>query len=138
MLPVAVELPGEFESAGEWLADAQAMESAGAAALLVKAGSLDRQALLAALAASTLRVSIAAADASPTVRLLGRGRVLAEDAGWQRLPEPESRAHWRELHAEAEAAGATGVVAAFSPRLLDLLRNDDVEEDRSDLRLAQG
>ncbi len=139
MLPVGVELPGDFESAGEWLADAQAMEAAGAEAFFVGAGALDRQALLAALAAVTWRVAIIAPDASPTVALLARGRLRTEPSeGWQRVPEPESRAQWRELHAQAEQAGAVGVIAPLSPRLLDLLRNDDVEDDRSDLQLTQG
>jgi hypothetical protein len=139
MLPVGVELPGNFESAGEWLADAQAMEAAGAEALLVAGGSLDRQALLAALAAVTRSAAIVAPDASPTVELLARGRLRTEEAErWQRVPEPESRAHWRELHEQAEEAGAIGVIVPFGPRLLDLLRNDDVEDDRSDLQLAQG
>jgi hypothetical protein len=138
VLPVAVELPGEFESAGEWLADAQAMEAAGAQALLVAGGALDRQALLAALAAVTWRAEIHAEDASPAVELLARGRLRRGSERWARLPAPASRDHWRQLHEEAAAAGAAGVVVAISPRLLDLLRNPDVEEDRSDLRLAQG
>ncbi len=139
MLPVGVELPGDFESAGEWLADAQAMEAAGAEALLVAGGPLDRQALLAALAAVTWRAAIVAPDASPTVELLARGRLRTEPAeSWHRVPEPENRAHWRELHEKAVQAGATGVIVPMCPRLLDLLRNDDVEDDRSDLQLAQG
>jgi hypothetical protein len=39
---------------------------------------------------------------------------------------------------EYEEAGATGIVVPLDPRLLDLLRNGDEEEDRSDLGLAQG
>jgi len=34
--------------------------------------------------------------------------------------------------------GATGVIVPADPRLLDLVRNADVEDDRSDLTLAQG
>lgn len=139
MLPVAVELPAEFESAGEWLADVQAMEAAGAHALLLAPGAGDREALLGAVAAVTWRTAIVAPDASPVVELLARGR-LVRDAGerWRRLPVPESRAHWRQLHAEAETEGVEAVVVPLSPRLLDLLRNEDIEEDRSDLQLAQG
>jgi hypothetical protein len=37
-----------------------------------------------------------------------------------------------------EAAGATGVIVRADPRLLDLLRNADEDEDRSDLTLTQG
>jgi hypothetical protein len=38
----------------------------------------------------------------------------------------------------AEAVGATGIIVPADPRLLDLLRNGDEEEDRSDLGLSQG
>ena len=138
MLQVAVELPAAAGSAGEWLADAQAMDAAGAAALLLPLEASDRPALLAALAATTVRARIDGRDAGEAVRWLARGRLLEDVDGWHRLPEPRSREHWRELHAEAEAAGATGVIVALSSGLLDLLRNPDLEEDRSDLRLAQG
>ena len=138
MLKVAVELPGEFESAGEWLADAQAMEAAGADALFVAAGRLDREALLAALAAVTWRCRLELVGCGETVRLLARGREVQPGERWQRAPAPEGRDHWRQLHEEAEKAGADGVLVPLSPRLLDLLRNADVVEDRSDLNLAQG
>jgi hypothetical protein len=40
--------------------------------------------------------------------------------------------------AAAVADGTTGVIVPAGPRLLDLLRNADEEDDRSDLILAQG
>lgn len=133
-----MELPGEFESAGEWLADAQAMEAAGADALFVAPGAFDRQALLAALATITVRARIEATGASETVRRLARGRLVEPAERWHRVPAPESREHWRRLQAEAESAAADGLLVPLSPRLLDLLRNADVVEDRSDVNLAQG
>jgi hypothetical protein len=138
LLKVAVELPGEFESAGEWLADAQAMEAAGADALFVGSGRLDREALLAALAAVTWRCRLDLSGAGETVRLLARGREVRDEERWHRAPAPEGREHWRELHDEAERAGAEGLLVPLSARLLDLLRNSDQLEDRSDLNLAQG
>jgi hypothetical protein len=138
LVKVAVELPGEFESAGEWLADAQAMEAAGADALFVGSGRFDRQALLAALAAVTWRCRLDLSTAGETVRLLARGREVLSDEHWHRVPAPEGRDHWRQLHEDAAAAGADGVLVPLSPRLLDLLRNADQLEDRSDLNLAQG
>lgn len=138
MLQVAVELPTAAGSAGEWLADAQAMDAAGAAALLLPLEAPDRPVLLAALAATTFRTLIDGRGAGEGLRWLARGRLLEDVEGWHRVPEPQSREHWRELHALAEAAGATGVVVPLSSGLLDLLRNPDLEEDRSDLRLAQG
>ena len=139
MLKVAIELPAELDSAGEWLADARALEAAGADTLVLGPGSDDRQALLGALAAVTHSVRLVAPDASRAVVSLGRGRVIGLGAeSWHRVPEPQSREHWIELHARAEELGHTGVLVANSPRLLDLLRNPDVIEDRSDLQLAQG
>jgi len=138
MLQVAVELPATAGSAGEWLADAQAIDAAGAAALLLPLDTAERQVLLGALAATTARAQVDGRGAGESVRWLARGRVLEDLDGWHRVPEPQGRDHWRALHAEAEAAGARGVLVALSPRLLDLLRNPDAEEDRSDLRLAQG
>lgn len=139
MLKVAVELP-PGESAGEWLADARAMEAAGAAALLVPEAVAGRDALLGALAAATTSAGVDGRGAGDAVRWLARGRLLDPSAiaTWPRLPAPESREHWRGLCAEAEAAGAEGVVVPLCPPLLDLLRNPDAVEDRSDLRLAQG
>jgi alkanesulfonate monooxygenase SsuD/methylene tetrahydromethanopterin reductase-like flavin-dependent oxidoreductase (luciferase family) len=57
---------------------------------------------------------------------------------WTRLPSPLGREQWRALLADAAGVGATGVVVPANPRLLDLLRNADEDEDRSDLTLAQG
>jgi len=57
---------------------------------------------------------------------------------WARIPRPEGREDWRRLIHAGTEAGATGVLVPADPRLLDLLRNGDEEDDRSDLALAQG
>ena len=57
---------------------------------------------------------------------------------WARIPRPEGREDWRRLLHAGTEAGATGVLVPADPRLLDLLRNGDEEDDRSDLALAQG
>lgn len=57
---------------------------------------------------------------------------------WAHVAAPESRAAWRETRRVYEAMGATGVIVPFGPRLLDLLRRPDEEDDRSDLLVAQG
>src|SRR5262245_55017814 len=57
---------------------------------------------------------------------------------WARVKMPDDREGWRRMHREYEDAGATGLVLPHDPRLLDLLRNGDEEDDRSDLQLAQG
>lgn len=57
---------------------------------------------------------------------------------WAQVAAPESRAAWRETRREYEGMGATGVIVPFGPRLLDILRRPDEEDDRSDLLVAQG
>ena len=139
LLKVAVELlPAGDAAAGEWLADAQAMDAAGAAALLLPRDAAGREALLGALAAVTSAAALDARDAPPAVAWLARGRVVEGLDAWHRLDPPRDREHWAAQHAEAEAAGAEGVVVPHFPGLLDLLRNPDAVADRSDLNLAQG
>jgi len=57
---------------------------------------------------------------------------------WARIGMPADRESWRRLRQEFADAGATGVIVPADPRLLDLLRNGDEDDDRSDLGLAQG
>ncbi|HEY7039351.1 MAG TPA: LLM class flavin-dependent oxidoreductase [Methylomirabilota bacterium] len=67
-----------------------------------------------------------------------RDRLSAPFELWTRAPAPVGRTPWRRLLATAAEIGATGVIVPSDPRLLDLLRNADEEDDRSDLTLAQG
>jgi hypothetical protein len=137
VLKIAVRLPAAFDSAGEFLADARALEAAGADVLLLGDGELAHEPLLAALAVVTDRVLIHG-SAGATVGKLARGRLVATLDDWREAPFPEHRAAWRATLAQLEADGAAGVVLDMDPRLLDLLRNPDVEDDRADLQLAQG
>jgi len=140
MLKVGVELSGEPESPGEWLADAQAVESAGAEALFLGEGGLSRASLLSALAAVTSRIQIDGAGADEVARRLARGRLVEAwaESAWLRVEVPADRAEWQRQHEQAGRSGALGVLVPMSPKLLDLLRNPDQEDDRSDLQLAQG
>lgn len=216
-----MRLPRRFEDSGDYLADARAMESAGADSLWLEAEGYDPWLLLAGMATITGRirlvVPVSSADARApddlgakvaTLSRLSRGRAalavtgLAEGATgveavlelarrahccvilegasdrragladgvvgpsesperfraaiapvtqfrarekltgpfecWATVTRPDDPEAWRTLHREYEAAGATGLIVPLDPRLLDLLRNGDQEEDRSDLRVAQG
>lgn len=216
-----MRLPRRFEDSGDYLADARAMESAGADSLWLEAEGYDPWMLLAGMATITGRirlvVPVSSADARApdelgakvaTLSRLSRGRTalavggLAEGATgveavlelarrahccvilegasdrragladgvvgpsesperfraavapvtqfrerekltgpfecWATVTRPDDPETWRKLHREYEAAGATGLIVPLDPRLLDLLRNGDQEEDRSDLRVAQG
>jgi hypothetical protein len=145
---------------GELFADARALEAAGADSLWILArDDQDAWILAAALAATTWRVRIVvvgAVERGPTrvtVERLSRGRLaigepsadatLVPDAEgkverWSICELPVGRAEWKTLRAEREAQGFAGIVLPNDPRLLDLLRNPDVEDDRQDLKLAFG
>ena len=133
--------------AGELFADAKAVEAAGADSLWIDAADGDPYVVLAALAAVTWRVRLVARGASAdtaareTCVRLARGRlVVAEESEerWTESPFPPSRAEWDVLRNASLAAGLTGVVLPNDPRLVDLLRNPDVIEDRSDLKQSFG
>lgn len=140
MTKIAVRLPATFASAGEFIADAQALEAAGADLLVVGEGDLDGQLLLAALAAVTTRVELfSPGTLDRTLDALARGRLRSSLEGWVEEPFPSGKAAWRETLAEHARRGSEGVIVAMDARLLDLLRNSDQEDDRSaDLQLAQG
>jgi len=225
MLKVGVRLPARFEDAGEYLADARALDAAGVAAFWLDGEGHDAWMVLSSLAAVTGRaqlvVPVTAAEARAPVMLerrlatlmrLSRGRVaagLAADVGVSDLERllaparrcdcpvivpvrdtphacaagcvadalvglddtPEQLTHaraavqqrreqagrkeplewwvratipadagpwWRATRPALATAGATGLIVSVDPRLLDLLRNGDEEDDRSDLQLAQG
>lgn len=134
-------------SAGELFADAKAVEAAGADSLWVDAVEGDPYVVVAALAAVTWRVRLvargapAATAARETCARLAQGRlVVAEESAerWTESPFPASRVLWDELRKASSTAGLTGVVLPNDPRLIDLLRNPDIVEDRSDLKLSFG
>ena len=142
---------------GELFADARAYEAARADSFW-PTGDEDRLVLLAAIAAVTWRARLVAVgevdpQAARALDRLSRGRLVVasrdgeefalpgaegERERWKSLPFPESRVAWTELRTKHEADGVSGLVLPNDPRLLDLLRNPDVQEDRSDIKLAFG
>ena len=57
---------------------------------------------------------------------------------WVDAPIPTDRAGWANMIASLEAAGATGVIVPWDPRIIDLLRNAGEADDRTDLLIATG
>jgi alkanesulfonate monooxygenase SsuD/methylene tetrahydromethanopterin reductase-like flavin-dependent oxidoreductase (luciferase family) len=145
---------------GELFADARALEGAGVDSLWVLArDDQDPWTLAAALAATTWRARLVVVgavdrpDSRATLDRLSRGRlVIGERTGdavnvpdaegvpqrWALSAMPASRAEWKTLRADREAEGFAGIVLPNGPRLMDLVRNPDVEDDRPDLKLAFG
>lgn len=57
---------------------------------------------------------------------------------WVDVPVPADRAGWAHMIAALDAAGATGIIVPWDPRLIDLLRSAGEPDDRSDLLIATG
>lgn len=164
MVNVGVVLPAWFGDAGEYLADARALEEAGVHSLWLEAEdrTLDPGMLLAAIAAVTSRVKLglrmpSGEDAQFDARLdtlqrLSRFRAITGQtvrhgadliAGPQPVvrfivaPVPADPAAWAHT-LDAAAAQDAGVLVPLFPSLLDLLRRPEQADDRSDLVLSQG
>lgn len=145
---VAVLLSVNFErGGGEFLADLSALEAAGAYAALVDGSDAPALVVLGAVAAATHTVRLGcvgdealSGEAMAALDRLSSGRtmVIAPGDGWMQIEVPADRAAWRELLARHEAAGAPGVIVPWDPRLIDLLRNPDADDDRSDLVMSTG
>ena len=148
------------EDVGELFADARALEAAGADSLWVLArDDQDPWILAAAVAATTWRARLVVVGAvdrpetRTTLDILSRGRlVIGERTGdavvladgedalerWTISALPANRAEWKTLRVDRAAQGFAGIVLPNDPRLLDLVRNPDTEDDRQDLKLAFG
>ncbi len=158
-MKIGVLFPPRFEEPGEFLADARAMEAAGADSVWLEEGGegLDAWLVLAAISAvsPSLRLGLILAPAPQadaerqrrieTLQRLSRQRaMIASKEGehlvsgterWRRVEVPADREAWaRTLQGE----GHDGVLVPLHPRLLDMLRHPDDVIDRSDLMLAQG
>jgi hypothetical protein len=145
---------------GELFADARALEAAGAESLWVLArDDQDPWILAAALAATTWRARLVVVGAvdrpetRTTLDRISRGRLVIGERSaevvavpdaegvterWALCELPAGRAEWKTLRAEREAQGFAGLVLPNGPRLMDLVRNPDVEDDRQDMKLAFG
>ena len=157
-MKVGVLLPSRFEDPGEFLADARAMEAAGADSIWLEDGDgYDPMLALAAIAAVTgkLRLGLILPDSpSPargggsgrglnTLQHLSRQRVISTPSslplsGWRRVEVPADREAWAATLERARQDGVEGVLVPLDPRLLDILRHPEDAIDRSDLILAQG
>src|ERR671934_919256 len=158
MPKVGVLFPAVFDDPGDYLADARALETAGADSIWTFA-STSGDILLAAIAAVTSRVRLgllveteseAAGLASrvETLQRLSRSRTAVGTVQhglvavgkpperWVIAAAPADRAAWQKtltIH-----ASAAGVIVPQDPRLLDMLRRPQEEDDRADLVLSQG
>jgi hypothetical protein len=142
VIKVAVTMPGEVADAAEFLADVRALEAAGAEMIGLEGDGIEQCVLLGAIAAVTHRVKLRLPnrDLEDVLHRLSRGRsVVGDPEGetWVFIAMPADRDSWAATAREQEAAGVTGVIVPWDPRLIDLLRNPE-PEDRSDLLMSTG
>jgi hypothetical protein len=142
VVKVAVMLPAAVADAGELLADARALEAAGAAMIGLEGDGPGRTVMLGAIAVVTERIMLRLSETDPevTLRRLSGGRVvvdLPEGETWVSIPAPPDREGWAAMLRDHESSGVTGVVVEWDPRLIDLLRNPE-PDDRSDLLMSTG
>lgn len=135
-------MPAAVGDVGEFLADIRALDSAGAAMVALEGDAKENLILLGAAAAVTERLVLQVSDpqAHSVAERISLGRaVLGNPRGerWVTIPMPHDRAAWTEALSQQEAAGATGVIVPWDPRLVDLLRNSE-PDDRSDLDMSTG
>ena len=101
----------------------------------------EQQVFLGAVAAVTHRIRLKVPGPGPGEMLgkLSRGRAIGETPGetWIAIEMPPDRESWSAALHEHEAAGSTGVIVRWDPRLIDLLRNPE-PDDRSDLQMSVG
>jgi alkanesulfonate monooxygenase SsuD/methylene tetrahydromethanopterin reductase-like flavin-dependent oxidoreductase (luciferase family) len=150
-MKVGVLFPTRFEDPGEFLADARAMEAAGADSVWMEEGDgIDAMLALAAIAAVTSQVRLGliipgtrvpsggrSARGLETLQRLSRDRVITAIQRWRRVEVPADREVWARTLKQSEP-DFDGVLVPMDPRLLDILRHPEDAIDRSDLLLAQG
>ncbi|HKC20670.1 MAG TPA: hypothetical protein VKE27_13685 [Candidatus Dormibacteraeota bacterium] len=138
-MKVAVVMSSAIRDGADFLADVRALEAAGAELLMLEGDAPSAHAVAGAVAAVTHRIRIAMPGgvAEDTLAVLSRGRLVTEQLDWVRVAVPPTREGWTELLRAQEAAGAAGIVVAWDPRLIDLLRNPE-PDDRSDLLMSTG
>jgi hypothetical protein len=148
---VGVIFPSRLDEPGEFLADARAMEAAGADSVWMEdGGGLDPMMALAAIAAVTSQLRLGLINRSlpspsggrsgralETLKQLSRQRVITDNERWRRVEVPADREAWATTLQEA-LPDFDGVLVPMDPRLLDILRHPEDVIDRSDLLVAQG
>ena len=79
------------------------------------------------------------AHRSGSMLQVAAGRWPAGDAeSWAEDEAGKDRAAWRQVLQHHSISGRAGLVVAWDPRIVDLLRNSDAEDDRSDLLISTG
>jgi hypothetical protein len=141
VLKVGVIMPASIADAADFLANARALDAAGAAMIGVDGDVETQRLVIGAIAAVTVQAKLRcpSPDDADLLNTLSRGRALAPTPAeqWVAMPVPPDRASWAAALREHEAAGAAGVVLPWDERLIDLLRNPE-PDDRSDLLMSTG
>jgi hypothetical protein len=157
VLKIGVKLPSHVAQLGEFVADVSALEAAGADSIWLEAGpepNAEGLIQIGAILAVTHRMAlglISSTNHVPTVmeaiqRLSGGRGLSAVRSGsdllvagepWAEVEVGKDRAAWRELLEKHAGERRAGLIVAWDPRIIDLLRNLD-DDDRSDLLISTG
>jgi hypothetical protein len=158
---IGVKLPAGITRFGEFLADITALEAAGADSIWLDAGSNPSPVQLiqvGAILAATHRVGVGLITSSAsttyggaalaTIQSLSSGRaltalrsgsdLLVADEPWVEIEVGKDRGAWRQVLESHASAGTAGLIVAWDPRIIDLLRNSAGEDDRGDLLISTG
>jgi len=134
-------MPARIDDGGDFLADVQALEAAGAEMIGVEGDGPEQWLLLGAIAVTTERVLLRTTGGEPVaLRTLSRGRTVVgapEGETWVEVSMPADREAWAAVLRHHRDTGAAGVIVPWDARLIDLLRNPD-PDDRSDLLMSTG
>ena len=147
--PVAVDVLGRLSSGRVMVGVPPALEPEAVVQLLKSRGSASHSpspsilivcaTLAEAEASAALADGVIVGAGDEEVRTLRAERAQdGEFELWVDVSVPVDRAGWARMIAALQAAGATGVIMPWDPRLIDLLRSAGEPDDRSDLLIATG
>jgi hypothetical protein len=81
---------------------------------------------------------LAAHRSGSTLRVAAGHWPGGDAESWAEGEAGKDRAAWRQALEDHSGSGRAGLIVVWDPRIVDLLRNSDAEDDRSDLLISTG
>jgi hypothetical protein len=145
--PVAVDILGRLSSGRVVVGVPLALEPQALVQLLKSPGSHSPSPSILIICATFAEAEASAALADGVILAAGDEEVRtlraerAQDGEfelWVDALVPADKAGWARMIAALQAAGATGIIVPWDPRLIDLLRSAGEPDDRADLLISTG